>query len=134
MSITFAILGILMVVLAFMFIRSSKGLSVADSEKVKVLTDTNFNTEIKNGITLVDFWADWCMPCKMMTPILNDVAEEIPENTAVGKLNIEQYQNVAAEYNVRSIPTMILFKNGKEINRYVGVKPKEFLVNQIQKA
>jgi thioredoxin 1 len=103
-----------------------------DHNRIRVLTEQNFQNQIKNGLTLVDFWAEWCMPCKMMIPVLNGVAEEVTEDTTIGKINIEQYQSIAAKYNVRSIPTMILFKNGKEFKRYIGVKSKEFLVNQIK--
>lgn len=102
-----------------------------DSEKIKILTEQNFQNQIKSGLTLVDFWADWCMPCKMMAPVLNNVAEELTENASIGKVNIEHYQSVASKYMVRSIPTLILFKNGKEVNRFVGVNSKEFLLKQI---
>lgn len=108
--------------------------AVADSVKIKILTDKNFQQQIKNGLTLVDFWASWCMPCKMMAPVLNELAEEINQEASIGKLNVEHYQPVAAKYSVRGIPTMILFKNGKEINRFVGVKSKEFLLKQIRNA
>ncbi|OIP05598.1 MAG: thioredoxin [Bacteroidetes bacterium CG2_30_32_10] len=104
-----------------------------DSKNLKILTDQNFQNQIKTGVTLVDFWASWCMPCKMMAPILNQVAEELNGKTSVtiGKINIEEFQSTPSKYGVRSIPTLILFKNGKEIQRYVGIKNKEFLVNQI---
>lgn len=131
MSITLSILGVLLFIVAFYFIKTSKVPVVADSEKVKLLNDQNFKHQIKDGITLVDFWASWCMPCKMMVPILNDVSEELPANASVGKLNVEESQAIASQYNVRSIPTLILFKNGVEINRFVGVKPKDFLVSKI---
>lgn len=107
---------------------------ISDNEKIKTLTNQNFQNQIQQGVTLVDFWAEWCMPCKMMIPILNNVADELEENTSVGKLNIEDNQDIAAKYQVRSIPTMILFKNGNEIKRFVGVKQKDFLVNEINKA
>lgn len=100
---------------------------VADSNKIITLTDKNFNQQIKNKRVLVDFWAEWCGPCKMMAPILNELAEELPEGQAVGKLNVEEYQSMAQKFQVRGIPTMILFENGKEINRFVGVKTKDFL-------
>lgn len=100
---------------------------VADSDKIITLTDKNFNQQIKNKRVLVDFWAEWCGPCKMMAPILNELAEELPEGQAVGKLNVEEYQSMAQKFQVRGIPTMILFENGKEINRFVGVKTKDFL-------
>ena len=82
---------------------------------------------------LVDFWAAWCGPCKMMAPILNDLSEELDGNNSIGKLNVEQYQSVSASYQVRGIPTMILFKDGKEINRFVGIKTKAFLLREITK-
>jgi thioredoxin 1 len=107
---------------------------VADHENIMTLTDKNFQKQTKNKIVLVDFWASWCAPCRMMAPILNDVAEELSGNRHVGKVNIEQFQSLAQEYEVRSIPTMVLFKNGKEVNRFVGIKQKDFLLQQIQKA
>ena len=106
---------------------------VADGAKIKVLTDKNFNQQIKKGVTLVDFWAAWCGPCKMMAPILNDLSEELDGSTSIGKLNVEKYQSVSATYQVRGIPTMILFKDGKEINRFVGVKTKAFLLKEMMK-
>jgi len=107
---------------------------VADHEKILTLTDKNFNNQTKNKLVLVDFWAAWCAPCRMMAPVLNEVAGELTQKSHVGKVNIEQYQILAQKYKVKSIPTMILFKNGKEINRFVGIKSKDFLLQQIQKS
>ena len=104
---------------------------VADHKKIKNLTDQNFSQQIKKGVILVDFWASWCAPCKMMSPVLNDVAEATADNKSVGKLNIELHRNIPSKYNIRSIPTMILFKDGKEINRFVGIKSKEFLLREM---
>ena len=106
---------------------------VADHEKIKPLTVQNFQSQIKSGVTLVDFWAEWCMPCKMMASVINNVSAELSGNASVGKLNIEHHQAIATKYNVRSIPTLILFKNGKEVNRFVGGKTKDFLLNEIKK-
>jgi thioredoxin 1 len=100
---------------------------------IKNLTDQNFQAQIKSGVTLVDFWAAWCMPCKMMVPILNEVADEIGDSAKIAKLDVEANRNSSAKYGVRNIPTMVLFKNGKEINRFVGAKTKSFLVNEINK-
>ena len=107
---------------------------VADHNNILTLTDTNFQQQIKNKVVLIDFWASWCAPCRMMAPILNDVSSELSGNQHVGKINIEQYQSLAQKYKVRSIPTLILLKNGVEVNRFVGIKNKEFLLQQIHKA
>ena len=106
---------------------------VADSDMILTLTDKNFQHQTKNRLVLVDFWAGWCAPCRMMAPVLNEVATELEGSSHVGKVNIEQYQSLAQKFQVRNIPTMILFKNGKEINRFVGIKSKEFLLQQIIK-
>jgi thioredoxin 1 len=100
---------------------------------IKQLTDANFQAQVKNGITLVDFWAAWCMPCKMMAPVLNETAEALGDAAKIGKLDVDSNRESSAKYGVRSIPTLILFKNGKEVNRFVGVKTKEFLLKEINK-
>jgi len=107
---------------------------VADHANILTLTDKNFQQQTKNNVVLVDFWAEWCAPCKMMAPVLNEVAGELNGNLYVGKLNIEQYQSMAQKFNVRSIPTLILFKNGKEVKRFIGIKQKDFLLKEIKNA
>ena len=106
---------------------------VADHEKVLTLTEQNFQQQTKNKLVLVDFWADWCAPCRMMAPVLNDVASELKGNSHVGKVDIQQYQSLATRFKVRNIPTLILLKNGTEINRFVGIKSKDFLLKEIAK-
>ena len=105
---------------------------VADHVSILTLTDKNFQQQTKNKVVLVDFWAEWCAPCKMMAPVLNEVAGDLTGSSHVGKLNIEQYKSIAQQFNVRSIPTLILFKNGKEVKRFVGIKQKDFLLNEIK--
>ena len=100
---------------------------------IQQLSDANFQAQIKNGITLVDFWAAWCMPCKMMAPVLNETAEGLGNTAKIGKLDVDSNRESSAKYGVRSIPTLILFKNGKEVNRFVGVKTKDFLLKEISK-
>jgi thioredoxin 1 len=107
---------------------------VEDNEMILTLTDKNFQHQTKNRLVLVDFWASWCAPCRMMAPVLNEVATELKGNSHVGKVNIEQYQSLAQKFKVRNIPTMILFKDGREINRFVGIKSKDFLLQQIEKS
>ncbi len=106
---------------------------VADNEKILILDDKNFNQQTKGKIVLVDFWAEWCAPCRMMAPILNDVASELTDEYRVGKINIDHFQSMAQRFNVRNIPTLVLFKNGKEVNRFVGVKSKDYLLKEIKK-
>jgi thioredoxin 1 len=106
---------------------------VADNENILTLTDKNFNHQTKNKLVLVDFWASWCAPCKMMAPVLNEVADELTGNSHIGKVNIEEYQSLAQKFQVRNIPTLILLRNGIEINRFIGIKNKEFLLQQINK-
>lgn len=137
MQTTLILIGVLIVVFfIFRIIAMSKMKNtpmVADHANVLTLTDKNFQQQTKNKVILVDFWATWCAPCRMMAPVLNDVASELPGNSHVGKVNIEQYQSLAQKFKVRSIPTLILFKNGTEVNRFVGIKSKDFLLKEIAK-
>jgi thioredoxin 1 len=132
------IIGTLIVIFGGLFLMARYKMKnlpvVADHANIITLTDMNFDHQLKNKIVLVDFWASWCAPCKMMAPVLNDVAEELTGNANVGKVNVEEYQVLAQKYQIRNIPTMILFKNGKEVTRFVGVKNKEFLLQEINKA
>ncbi len=130
----FSICAVLALFAGYLFFayRKMKNIPIGpESTRIKNLTDKNFSNQIKNGISLVDFWASWCMPCKMMIPVLNDVAEEMGDHAAICKVNIEEYQFIAQKYSVRNIPTMVIFKNGKEVDRVVGVKSKDFIINKL---
>lgn len=107
---------------------------VADNTSIITLTDENFGQATKGKVMLVDFWAAWCPPCRAMAPVLNELAGELDGNMQIGKVNIDQYPSIAEQYNVRSIPTFILFKDGKEMKRYVGLKQKNFLLQEMKKA
>ena len=100
----------------------------------KVLTSATFNTAISSGLTLVDFYADWCMPCKMLAPTISSIADDYAGKVSVAKLNIDQAQDVAAKYGVMSIPTVILFKDGVAVNKKVGLAPKNVYENMIATA
>ena len=105
---------------------------VDDHKDILTLSEKNFQQQTKGKVVLVDFWAAWCAPCRMMAPVLNDVADGLSGNQKVGKINIEQQQSLANQFKVRSIPTLILFRNGKEVKRFVGIKQKDFLIREIQ--
>ncbi len=107
---------------------------VPASSRLTDLNPSNFQQHTRSGVVLIDFWASWCMPCKMMAPILNEVAEEIGDKARVCKVNVEDHQQLSGRFSVRNIPTLILMKDGKEIDRFVGVKPKGFLIDKIYKA
>lgn len=99
-------------------------------ELIKVDTK-NFNEEVLNSDkpVLIDFYADWCGPCKMMAPIIEEVAKELDGKVKVGKINIDENQDLAIQFNVMSIPTIISFENGKPDKRFVGVRDKEELLS-----
>jgi len=137
MWITLSVLGIIVVLLGFLILNARRRMKslkdVKESDKIRILTDQNFQNKIKNGIVLVDFWAAWCMPCKMMVPILNELAEEAGDKVTIAKVNIDEQKAIASRYGIRSIPTMILFQNGKEVKRIVGVKTKEYLLKELDR-
>ena len=96
------------------------------------VTNKDFEKIISNNdITLIDFYADWCGPCKALAPIIDDIAKNEAHIT-VGKVNVEEERELATKYGVRSIPTMVIFKNGKEVNRLVGFLPKEEILAKIK--
>jgi len=138
MNTSLIVTGIIIATLVFLFYSARARMKnipqVADHQKILTLTDTNFQHQTKNKVMLVDFWASWCAPCRVMAPVLNDVADNLTGNLHVGKVNIEQYQSLAQKFKVRSIPTFILFKNGIEVKRFVGMKDREFLIKQITNA
>ena len=102
------------------------------AEGVIDLTDENFKSNIEKGITLVDFWAQWCAPCFMITPIIEEIAQEYKDKIKVGKLNVDSNQITAADLGIVSIPTLMLFKEGREEARIVGVVPKERIKEKIE--
>ncbi|WP_235070678.1 thioredoxin [Turicibacter sp. TJ11] len=95
-------------------------------------TEETFAQEISSGLVLVDFYADWCGPCKMIAPVLDELATELEGTVKIVKVNVDNCQSVAAEYKVMSIPTLILFKDGQAVQQTVGFQPKASLLSLIQ--
>lgn len=135
MQTTFIVLGILFILFVAYIVFSVRKIknmpAVADSPRIKVINNANFKNITREGLTLVDFWAPWCAPCRLMAPILNEIAESDKPGVTIAKLNVDHEQVLAQKFKVRGIPTMILFDRGREVKRFVGVKSKQFLVNEL---
>lgn len=99
--------------------------------KVITVTDENFAKTVKKGITMVDFWAVWCGPCRRQGPIVEEIANEVGKKIKIGKLDVDNNKVTSNTYNVRNIPTLIIFKDGKEVKRLVGLQDKQTLLNEI---
>ena len=100
-------------------------------EKITNLNDTDFDTAIADGITLVDFWAPWCGPCRMQTPILEELAESINGQAKITKVNVDEASGIAGSFGIQAIPTLVLFKDRKEVQRFTGVQSKDVLMDAI---
>ena len=104
---------------------------MAASHLIKQLSDDNFEEGVAGGVVLVDFYADWCGPCRMLTPIVEELAQEMSGKIVVAKVDTDKSVNVAAKFEVTSIPTLILFKDGTVVKRVVGLKDLDTLRSMI---
>ena len=98
-----------------------------------VLTKSDFDSTVEKGVTLVDFWATWCGPCKMLAPTIEELAKDYDGKIAVGKVDVDENEELARRYDIYSIPTLIIFKDGKEMERIVGYHLKRELTATLDK-
>ena len=100
---------------------------------VLTITEDNFQTEVMQSDkpVLLDFWASWCGPCRMVSPVIDEIAEETPE-IKVGKVNVDEQQELAAAFDVMSIPTLVVVKNGKIVNQAMGARPKQQIISMLE--
>jgi thioredoxin 1 len=132
-TLIYIIVGVLIVffgLIVFNYFKMKNAKPVKTSKQIKVLANKNFKTITKKGVVLVDFWAPWCAPCKIIAPLLNDIAESQNDFT-VAKVNVDHNQQLAKKYKVKSIPTMVILKNGTVAGRIIGVKTKRAILKEV---
>jgi len=128
-----AVVAVLIGLITFTYFKMKNIKPVETSKKIVTLGNKNFKLALKKEVLLVDFWAPWCGPCKMIAPTLNEIAET-ENDMVIGKVNVDQNQDLAKKYKVRNIPTMLIFKNGVEVGRIVGVKTKKAILSEVRSA
>lgn len=104
------------------------------SQGVVELTGANFDQQISRGVTIVDFWAPWCGPCRMQTPILEKLAPAVAGRATISKVNVDESPELAARFSVMSIPTLLVIKDGQMVRQFVGVQPEAKLMSAIEEA
>ena len=110
---------------------SKEAPKAASAELIKHLNANSFSAETQKGLVMVDFWATWCPPCRQMAPVLDEVAKDVKGKATIAKVDVDENRQLASQYNIQGIPTLILFKDGKEIARFVGLQSKDYLVQQL---
>jgi thioredoxin 1 len=108
---------------------------MADSSNIVTITDGTFDDEVvgNEGLTMVDFWAVWCGPCRVVAPVVEELADAyVDQGLRVGKVDVDENPNISAKYGIRSIPTVVFFKGGEEVDRIVGAMPKPVFEEKVQ--
>ncbi len=104
------------------------------SENVQILNDENFDVTVEGDLpVLVDFWAEWCGPCKMLTPVINELSNDFAKKAIIAKVNVDESPNVAQKFSIRSIPSLLFFKNGEVKDQLVGVASKQDISDIMEK-
>ena len=101
------------------------------SDKVKTFTDSNFDQEVKTGVVLIDFWAEWCGPCRRLAPTVDALATEYDGRATVAKMNVDENPNIPGRFMIRGIPTMLIFKNGELADQIIGLAAKEEIAKKL---
>jgi thioredoxin 1 len=127
-----AVVAVLVGLITFTYFHRKNAKPVETSKKIVALNNKNFKLALKKEILLVDFWAPWCGPCKMIAPTLNEIAET-ETDIVIGKVNVDHNQDLAKRYKVRNIPTMLIFKDGVEVGRIIGVKTKKAILSEVKR-
>ncbi|MGN1201403.1 MAG: thioredoxin [Candidatus Caccovivens sp.] len=99
---------------------------------MEIITEKNFDEKIKNGVVLVDFFATWCGPCRMLSPILEDVKEELGDAVEIYKVDVDEDENLARKFGVMSIPTIFVFVDGKQVDKHIGLMSQEDIVDVLK--
>ena len=113
---------------------ASDSTAAAEKSLLQVADDSNFDAIIAQGVVLVDFWAPWCPPCRVQLPLVEKAAEQLDGKAKVVKLNVDEGKQAAAKFGVSSIPTLIVFKDGKEVKKFVGVTQPDELIAAVNAA
>lgn len=97
---------------------------------MEIINEKNFAEKTKNGVVVVDFFANWCGPCRMMAPILENIQEELGDKISIYKVDVDESEELSRKFGVMSIPTLVIFKNGEEQNKLIGLRPKDSLLTE----
>ena len=130
---------VLIVIAAFIFVIISNNIGKSNNNEegsnknIITLTDANFQSTINSGVTMVDFWAKWCGPCKIQSPIVEKIAEEMGDKVKIAKMDTDKNPNIPENYQITSIPTIMIFKDVNLVETFVGVQQKDILINAIKK-
>ena len=95
------------------------------------LTSENFDSTVENGVSLVDFWAPWCGPCRMLSPVIDELVNDFKDKANICKVNTDEEQNLAVKYGVRSVPTILIIKDGEIVDQVIGAQSKQALADKI---